>query len=434
MFCPCDALSPSTHVIMSQVLKCNVCNIVIDELLAYVQNKISVIDEETLKRICVSAFTSSEISKSKSLLFESLPTDQRKITRKRKGKEGRDLDDIVSVFKSTDPDVIPVFVAKVLEKLPPILFDHLDCTKLLKDITKLNSEVENIMNTYATVKQLEDLRADIHELKHASLPPPTFPSGYVNMRRGAWNLESGPIGMTLSHNYTSDEHGVQQSHNSMQKNSPASMSSPDTRNNCQVGIVCTPLPRVTQKHESPNVPVAATKSAAQAVSCVGDSEGQEMPFSKIVGPSISKHTKRVELKSNCEKEDTPWQTVNKKKKQKYRYLGARGKADAPISSFKAANKKIPIFITNVHMDTLESDIVNHIKLQTQERVFLEKINTKKVLDHKAYKFFVSESKVDMFLDETTWPEGIIFRRFVHYKYRKADGGSAAIGPVSSNNG
>lgn len=104
---------------MANRVKCATCNIVIDELLAYIHNKLSVIDEESLKRICVSAFTSSEISKSKSLLFESLAADQRKIIRKRKGKEERNIDDIICVLKSVDPDKIPIFVARELEKLPP---------------------------------------------------------------------------------------------------------------------------------------------------------------------------------------------------------------------------------------------------------------------------------------------------------------------------
>jgi hypothetical protein len=48
---------------MSSVLKCNSCNIVIDELLSYIQNKISIVDEETLVRICTTSFSSDEIKK-----------------------------------------------------------------------------------------------------------------------------------------------------------------------------------------------------------------------------------------------------------------------------------------------------------------------------------------------------------------------------------
>lgn len=250
------------------------------------------------------------------------------------------------------------------------------------------------------------------------------------MRRGAWNVESGPVGMTLSQDYSFNEQDLQQSANNGQsQKSPATK----TTDNFQADvIVCKPLSRDMQINESPitNVPVEAGSKEAPAVSCE-NAKKVKVKQTFIESSSIPKLT----MQENNEKEDNSWQTVRRnKKKQNYRYLGERGKAESITSSFKAAAKKIPIFITNVHNDTLESDIIDYIKTKTQETVFLEKVNTKKVLDHKAYKFFVSESKVTMFLDDKIWPEGIIFRRFVHYKHRKVDGVSADIGPQPTNYG
>ncbi|CAH2088955.1 unnamed protein product [Euphydryas editha] len=178
---------------MTKVLKCNQCNIVIDELLSYLQNKISVADEETLVRICTSSFTTEEIKKSKTLLFDSIPGERRKILRKNKGKEERDLGDIISLFKSVDPDVIPVFVARQLEKLPPILFDHLDCTKILKDILILKSEVEAIKNSYVKVEDIQEIKNGLLRLRcDPILPASAFK---VNTKRGAW-MDSGPMGLS----------------------------------------------------------------------------------------------------------------------------------------------------------------------------------------------------------------------------------------------
>ncbi|KAJ8704358.1 hypothetical protein PYW08_013082 [Mythimna loreyi] len=102
---------------MSRVVKCVSCNVVIDELLSYIQNKISVIDEDTLVRLCTSTFTSEDIENSKTLLYESVSVQKAKIKRKNKGKEQRDLVDIINVFKSVEPDQFPIFVARDLEKL-----------------------------------------------------------------------------------------------------------------------------------------------------------------------------------------------------------------------------------------------------------------------------------------------------------------------------
>ncbi|XP_026726585.1 uncharacterized protein LOC113493016 [Trichoplusia ni] len=164
---------------MTSTIKCVSCNIVIDELLAYVQNKISIADEASLVKICASAFSSEQIQKSNTLLIESLSSDVRRTVRKGKGKDNRVLNDIVAIFKTTEPDLLPVFVARDLEKLPPITFDHLDVSKLLKDLVLVQAEINNIKSTYVTQSELQNLKA-VCEMNFSALPNPN-----VNTERGA---------------------------------------------------------------------------------------------------------------------------------------------------------------------------------------------------------------------------------------------------------
>ncbi|XP_048488871.1 uncharacterized protein LOC119694884 [Plutella xylostella] len=65
----------------TKVVKCTSCKIVINEVLAFVQNKVDVMDEESLVRLCTSSFEESVIEEAKSLLFDCL--DKRKTTRRR---------------------------------------------------------------------------------------------------------------------------------------------------------------------------------------------------------------------------------------------------------------------------------------------------------------------------------------------------------------
>lgn len=51
------------------------------------QNKVNVIDEEGLARICITAFSSTEIQIAKDLLFDSVSTKKCKITGKKDGKK-----------------------------------------------------------------------------------------------------------------------------------------------------------------------------------------------------------------------------------------------------------------------------------------------------------------------------------------------------------
>lgn len=200
---------------MSATVKCNECNIVIDEMLSYIQNKLSVIDEETLVRLCMSAFTGAEIQNSKSLLFEAVPTDKQIVQRRGDKKEHRDLNDIINLFRTADPSSIPVFVARQLEKLPPLTFDHLDCTKLLKDIVRLQADMNSVKATYVTLNELEDLRKEVRSMKN--IAPPKLSICNINGKRGAsylGSVNSGPMGMSHLHNSTLNETNDSNKHES----------------------------------------------------------------------------------------------------------------------------------------------------------------------------------------------------------------------------
>ncbi|KAI5636640.1 hypothetical protein NE865_10656 [Phthorimaea operculella] len=190
----------------SKVVKCANCNIVINELLAFVNNKISVMDDESISRICVSAFSESDIVTAKNMLFDSMPTSKRKINRKRQGKQLRDIDDIICALRDTDSEEIPVFVAHELEKLPPVSFDHVDVTRLLKDIVKLQQDIKMITKDYATVKQVDALRCEVDTLKQTSIVNDYGRNVNIG-RRGACLMtsfechNSGPMGLPPGGNF-----------------------------------------------------------------------------------------------------------------------------------------------------------------------------------------------------------------------------------------
>lgn len=114
------------------IVKCDKCNIVICELLAFVQNKADVMNEEDLMRLCSSTFSEEEIEEAKGLLFKSIPQAfLTKIKRKGSGKTRRNMQDIIALLKVTDPELVPIFVARELHRLPPVTWDHIDATRLL---------------------------------------------------------------------------------------------------------------------------------------------------------------------------------------------------------------------------------------------------------------------------------------------------------------
>lgn len=393
-------------------VKCNSCNIVIDELLSYIQNKVSISDEESLVRICSSVFTSEQIENSKKLLFEAVSSELKRKIRKGKGKENRELYDIISFFKATDPDVLPIFVARDLEKLPPITFDHLDVSKLLKDLVRVQTDIETLKASCVTMSQFEDFKSECLNVKHRS---PPFSAVKVNIKRGAY-CDSGPMG--LSH-----------LDDSILKSCEISKTCDDTINNencLQYRSIIKQLEGTSetaavQNQTDYNRGVTACVSERQVTMSESrlDNEhnnvqSEDLPLLEY--GSAVKSASYVDAVKSSE-----WKTVDKKKKKvsKNRIEGKTGTVLIDANEkFRAAEMKIPLFITNVHKDTRDSDIIDYISKKTHETVVLEKISIKRHCDYNAYKFFVSRNKLPLYLDEKLWPQGIIFRRFINFKIKR----------------
>lgn len=372
---------------MSTTVKCASCNIVINELLAYVQNKISITTEDSLMKICLSSFSSDQIDEAKTLLFESLPTEYRKKVRKGQGKENRDFMDIISLFKVVDSDVMPVFVARDLEKLPPITFDHLDVSKLLKDLIVVQSEIKNIKSSYVTTTQLEEeVKSQLQNMRHSgpslsaesqSDSSPKENLNYRSINVASDCIEGIPTNTTVSVDRERLDVGVEGA----------------GRN-----VMCSTARATEQVRES--------SSPANNGVCEQLIDSNKCTFANAL----------LRSKSNKDDNEQEWTLVQKRRPRKNNRLKGKMGCNSVETeyNFRAADRKVPIFITNVHKGTSESNICKYIYNKTSENVSLEKIVMKKQSDHDAYKFFVSASKLQIFMDEKLWPSGIIFRRFVHF--------------------
>jgi hypothetical protein len=385
---------------MSCIIKCNNCNIVIDELLCYVQNKISICDEESLVKICLSTYTTEQIQRSVTLLFESFSSNNvRKIDRKGRKKESRVLYDILNVFKVTDPDILPVFVAREIEKLPPITFDHLDVSKLLKDLMLVQEDIKLIKSSYATVNQLEEIKKECFEVKNGS---PPFSAIKDNMKRGAY-IDSGPIGLSRF-----DESCVIHA-----EDDDVTVPTLDIQNQGRCKKLAN---KITQPTHGGTQLIHASDNTAR------DESLRESTEQSADDNCTNKAGRRPDNDSYAEvlKSNKEWTLVRKKSKPlKNRIEGKKGTLVVKDDEmFRAAERLIPLFITNVHKNTSELDIVRYICKVTEETVMLEKIPIRRECDYNAYKFSIAQNKLSLFLDEKIWPEGIIFRRFFNFKKRR----------------
>lgn len=394
-------------------LKCVNCNIVICEVLAFIGNKLDVMDNESLIRICVSAFSEEDIDSAKKLLFSSVKTKLKLVSRRKQKKE-KDLEDMLTVLKTAEPDQLPVFVAYNLEKLPPVCFDHVDVTKLLKDLVLLREEINQIRVNYVTK---EDLVRKQKRDRTSINSPVSYINSNINMRRGGYLLDSGPFG--LSHVSESSpppplpceinteplpsaRRSSPRAAATVETSAGTDNSLPDINSSLQYRSLC--HSNVDAEGSVVLAPVNSTLLGKNATN-VTDTSSKQLTMAEVASKG----------KWNEIEHDSQW-TVVQNKKFKNRFTGRTGKAQStPTGNFKAAESFIPLFVSNVDKHTTEADICDYIKTKTQVTVKLEKLNMKTERTYNAFKVYVSKNKLDTFLDDSLWPEGIRFRRFVFFK-------------------
>ncbi|KAJ8704359.1 hypothetical protein PYW08_005002 [Mythimna loreyi] len=178
---------------------------------------------------------------------------------------------------------------------------------------------------------------------------------------------------------------------------------------------------------------AADAFTAAARSAAGMRDAVTSPQRKaVVQTAAALSVPNIHEAVHSKNSNDGWEKVSYRRKRNttsYRYLGSAGTAKQTEGNFKAVIKTLPIFITKVHKDTTVKDITDYVYQKTGEVITLQSISFKYPKEYNAYKFFVSETKIEKFLDSKLWPEGIIFRKFVNFKMQN-NTNSAYSGTVS----
>lgn len=369
----------------SKIIKCKTCNIVISEVLAFIQSKADVMDDESMVRLCTTAFSSEEIDSAKTLLFDSVSKSKQKKTRRRQGKTHRDIDDIITLIRSCEPEDMPIFVAKDLYKLPPVTFDHVDVTRLLKDIIIIQRDLREVQETYleesnyATTEQLENLKMEIAELKK-HIQGQNEP--YVNYNRGAFTLCESP-------ECISGPMGLLQFEEGSPTLAPSSGCKSAGADNLNVATVCQPSLSPAQHTEPQRSCISLSHSVKSNEvrfqikpitsqenlnnnNSIHDNEPKQLTvtsFENTLKPKepLSEHKSIAEVLKNgtehkTRNEQSEWTVVQNRKQRHRASAGCVGKAATEKNAkFRAAENGVPLFITNVSKEASEQDVAEYIQ-------------------------------------------------------------------------
>jgi len=124
----------------------------VNELLCFISNKIDMLPVTSIIQLCSSTYSDTEIEDAKKLFFDLCSSDSTIRFSKRQGpnKNKSNLEDIMKLMQEK-PDIMQVFVAKDLNKLPPISFDNIDVSVLLDKISKTQTEVKMLSSSLSKV-------------------------------------------------------------------------------------------------------------------------------------------------------------------------------------------------------------------------------------------------------------------------------------------
>lgn len=344
---------------------------IINEFLTFVQNKIDTLDELSIIQICVTSFTDAEIETGKSVLYSACGGPQRNIQRKGDDKNKKNIKDVIKLLKEIDPDLQPAFVAKDLNRLPPVSFDYVDASRLLKDMTVMRSEFMEFRTKIST--ELAELRTTLDARKYKENSTMTTPKRQV---------VKSPLPAAA----------LRQTRNSTRASPPAVDAS---------GVLYTPTYRdiiCTTKSVRPR----CDKNNRMTTSI-------RTPNKVTMNDKHACATKVTDTKLTTTLADDSFILVEHKKRKQKR-ANMRGTLQTS-GKIQVVEPQCAIYISRTKKDVTEADIREHIMERGEQCISVEQLKQNRETAFNSFKINVLGSKLKTFLNNDFWPAGLVYRRY-----------------------
>ncbi|XP_022834947.1 uncharacterized protein LOC111362504 [Spodoptera litura] len=357
--------------------------LIANELLAFIQHAIDTMDEVSIMQICKSNFKEDEISKGKQLIFQSLGKLDQMPTRRRDGTE-KSIQDIISILKVTDPDDVPTFVAKELHRLPPVTFDHVDVTRLLKDILFLKTSlVEMQSKLEVSDNTISELRADIVLLRSAVSECRPLDTSNVNTRRGA------QVAVARSFEEANTSPGAINSASDASRAAAADRLSTS-------GQVTTRMSTSPLKRAYADITAASKPAKSQ---------------DKQIGGKQNRECVHKDWKQRGSDEDG-FITVEKRKKRKPTCRNQCGTAPTgPNFLLRPATPTTLLYVSRLHYTTKVEEIVEYIRVKSKFVMRVERLESRHNTNFNSFVVRVPTEHLSILMKEEFWPKCVVFRRF-----------------------
>lgn len=353
--------------------------IIINEFLTFVQNKIDKLDNLSIIQICATNFSENDIENGKSELFNALPESGRCLQRKGEDKSKKNIMDVLKVFKETEPSKQPIFVAQDLNKLPPVTFDHIDVTRLLKDLAYMKNEIESIRIDTISKSEMSlfetKIRSDLKDLQ-SSFCTKKSPKGKgrkSDCSAGAFTDD------------TSRHPGV-----------PA-----------QSGRAHTQAART---HASPSKQVSPPATAAEPLLPL---EPVRTPSYRDIAMTNMTTSQASQSQANSNRKSThndSFILVERKKKRakiKTNMIGTAQKS----TMLQVIDELSAVYVSRLRKSITTDNIKEYIRDMGQDCKEVELLQQNRDTDFNSFKITILREKQDVFLGTEFWPSGVKYRLF-----------------------
>lgn len=373
-------------------------NLIIDEFLTFVQNKYNKLDELSIVQICSTSFSDGEIEEGKAKLFNALPEDcrgGRLVTRKGEDKSKKNIKDVLKLLKEADHKDHPIFVAQDLDKLPPVTFEHVDVSRLLRDLACMKSELENLRHDAVSKTELTTFETKITS-EIASLS---------STIRATDNRQ----------NNTPKNHLAENKYTNLNKKNHVS----------KLADLCTDknTPLSGENSSKSKRPIQLFSSQPQAGASSSANTISEPAFHTptyrdiTLRPSLASLEtaavthRKVEPRTNVNRHDDSFIRVEYKKNKRPKYnknmIGMSQKA----SVLEVAESTTAVYISRLKKHIQADKIKEHIQSRDVECHSVQLLEQRYRTNFNSFKAVIPTEKLKTFLSVDFWPKGIKYRRF-----------------------
>ncbi|KAJ2938078.1 hypothetical protein O0L34_g19404 [Tuta absoluta] len=332
-------------------------------------------DELSVVQICATNFTDAEIEAGKSTLFDALSNEGVKlIQRKGEDKRKKNIKDVLKVFKETDPKLQPTFVAKDLNRLPPVTFDHVDVTRLLKDLVILKTELQLLRTESVSKTQIEELKTSI------------FSEVCARVTSTNDNRKSNNSGPNVSLNKIDNAYTKR-----LEKRTSTDSGS------------------ASKNRSKDDVPMTPMRKRSDSLDTI------------VSPPSYRNITQRPKRQTNNNVNDAGHSVhndndddfkivINRKKQRSLRNKNKCGTASGP-SRLQVAELPEAIYLSRLKTTCNVDDVLDHIQSKGAQAIDVQLLPQKKQLEFRSFKILVAKQNLDTFLSTDFWPTNLVFRRY-----------------------